>query len=160
MGASPDGILVLSAGGKEERVPLEFKCPFPFSLDGGQSESLSYRFSPFHSWTKVPAPYYTQCQLTMMVTDSQRMLLAQYTTEKTTIFEVKRDDSWLAYMLLLIRASHSQKKPVTEAIASNTALMKIYEMLLEQTRGGIQSKVRELGKVDSVNGPDAARFKN
>ena len=49
---------------------------------------------------------------------------------------------------------------MTEAIASNTALMKIYEMLLEQTRGGIQSKVRELGKVDSVNGSDAARFKN
>ena len=48
----------------------------------------------------------------------------------------------------------------TEAIASNTALMKIYDMLLEQTRGGIQSKVRELDKVDSVNGPDAARFKN
>ena len=95
-----------------------------------------------------------------MVTDSQRMLLAQYTTEKTTILEVKRDDGWLAYMLLLIRASHGQKKPVPEVVSSNNALLKIYEMLLEQTRGGIQSKVRELGKVDSVNGPDAARFKN
>ena len=92
----------------------------------------------------------------MMVNDSQRMLLVQYTTEKTTIFEVKRDDGWLAYMLLLLRASHSQKKPVPEVVSSSNALVKIYEMLLEQ----IQSKVRELGKVDSVNGPDSARFKN
>ena len=159
IGASPDGFLVLSVVGKE-RVPLEFKCPFPFSLDGGQSDTLTYQFTPFHSWTKVPAPYYAQCQINMMVNDSQRMLLVQYTTEKTTIFEVKRDDGWLAYMLLLLRASHSQKKPVPEVVSSSNALMKIYEMLLEQTLRGIQSKVRELGKVDSVNGPDSARFKN
>ena len=63
-------------------------------------------------------------------------------------------------LLLLLRASHSQKRPVPEVVSSSNALVKIYETLLEQTKRGIQSKVRELGKVDSVNGPDSARFKN
>lgn len=47
------------------------------------------------------------------------MLLAQYTTEKARV------DDWLAL-------SHSFKKSVYDATESNHALMKLYEVLLQQ----------------------------
>lgn len=160
IGASPDGILVHSINGKDERLPLEFKCPFPFSPDGGPSESLTYQFTPSMHWSKLPAPYYAQCQMTMMVADSPRMLLVQYTTERTMILQVKRDDDWLGLMLPLLRISHIKNTPVSDAVRSSDAIKKLYGMLLHRTREGIQTMVKELGTVDSVNGPDSARFKS
>ena len=87
MGASPDAMLVFrQADGKElGRLAVECKAPCPFKPKGNNT----WTFLPgIAGWQAVPAPYFAQCQLVMLATNTMQTLLLQYLPTGTKVFKV------------------------------------------------------------------------
>ena len=110
------------------------------------------------SWSTVPAHYYAQCQMTMLATGCDSMLLMRYLPEITTAYQILRDDAWAHALLVWLVAFNSFAiKPPTPAMASlaDPARQDLLELSHVDARRG--AHVRELGRVDSVNNQEASQ---
>ena len=120
MGASPDAMLVgRNASGAEILMPVECKAPCPFQNSNG-AEEVTWMYVPnTSSWSTIPAHYYAQCQMTMLATGCDSMLLMRYLPEITTAYQILRDDAWAHALLVWLVAFNSFAiKPPTLALAS------------------------------------------
>ena len=106
------------------------------------------------SWSTVPAHYYAQCQMTMLATGCDSMLLMRYMPEITTAYQVKRDDAWAHALLawLLPFNLFAINAPVLTAALAEIA-EPARQVLLDLSRADARrgAHVRELGRVDSTN---------
>ena len=68
MGASPDAMLVgRDVNDAEILMPVECKAPCPFQHCNGAGEATWVNVPSTSSWSTVPAHYYAQCQMTMLL---------------------------------------------------------------------------------------------
>ena len=109
------------------------------------------------SWSTIPAHYYAQCQMTMLATGCDSMLLMRYLPEITTAYQILRDDAWAHALLVWLVAFNSFAiKPPTLVLAScaDPARMELLQLSRADERRG--AHVRMLGRVDSTNNQEAS----
>ena len=110
------------------------------------------------SWSTVPAHYYAQCQMTMLATGCDSMLLMRYMPAVTTAYQILRDDAWAHAMLVwLVAFNNFAIKPPMLAMATlaDPAHQDLLQLSRVDARRG--AHVRELGRVDSVNNQEASQ---
>jgi hypothetical protein len=159
MGASPDAMLVgRRANGAEIFMPVECKAPCPFQHSNGAGEATWMYVPNTPSWSTIPAHYYAQCQMTMLATGCDSMLLMRYLPEITTAYQVLRDDAWAhALLVWLVAFNNFAIKAPTLALVScaDTARLELLQLSRADERRG--AHVRMLGRVDSVNNQEASQ---
>jgi hypothetical protein len=152
------GMLVCSSkdGSGVMHLPVECKAPCPFHDNTGPSESTPWKYEPqFCAWSRVPPPYYVQCQMTMLATGCSQMLLMQYLPQTTTIYLVQRDDVLARQMLVHLASIHLIVLRRNDAASMGKlfgmpAQAKVFQDLLRFAREGAAG-VTVLAKVDSYN---------
>ena len=159
MGASPDAMLVgRDASGAEILMPVECKAPCPFQHCNGAGEATWVYVPNTSSWSTIPAHYYAQCQMTMLATGCDSMLLMRYLPEITTAYQVKRDDAWAHAPLAWLAAfnSFAIKAPtLVLAPCADPARKDLLQLSRADARRG--AYVRVLGQVDSTNNQEASQ---
>ena len=171
MGASPDAMLLGyrdargAAPATEITMPVECKAPCPFKPNtgpGDQAATWTYVESPLREWDVIPAHYYAQCQMTMLATGSDRMLLMVYSPLTTSAFMVLRHDVWAQRLLVWLSLFNLTK--------IKSASPQVVQLLGEQLKTANTALIQEsraecrkfelLGRVDSSNSSDMvdARF--
>ena len=120
MGASPDAMLVgRDASGAEILMPVECKAPCPFQHCNGAGEATWAYVPSTSSWSTIPAHYYAQCQMTLLATGCDNMLLMRYMPAFTTAYQILRDDEWAnALLVWLVAFNNFAIKAPTLALAS------------------------------------------
>ena len=120
MGASPDAMLVgRDASGAEILMPVECKAPCPFQHCNGAGEATWVYVPSTSSWSTIPAHYYAQCQMTLLATGCDNMLLMRYMPAFTTAYQILRDDDWAnALLVWLVAFNNFAIKPATQVLAS------------------------------------------
>jgi hypothetical protein len=102
LGASCDDLLVIShRGGGVSCVPVEYKCKFPFY---GKDDA----YLPTKQHTGVPAFYYAQLQLQMLVNRAQVGILVLSAVEASTVRLVEFSSEWCTSMLLLVHQVYTR----------------------------------------------------
>jgi hypothetical protein len=157
MGASPDAMLIgVDEHGQETRMPVECKAPCPFKHNIGAGEHAAewtYVASTSREWKVIPAHHYAQCQMTMLATGCDRMLLMVYTPQTTSSYLVQRHDTWaqclLVWLSLLNATQIKPLSPQMAALLANQATM-ARSALIKESLADLR-KCRLLGRVDSYN---------
>ena len=109
-------------------------------------------------WKVIPAHHYAQCQMTMLATGCDRMLLMVYTPQTTSSYLVQRHDTWaqrlLAWLSLL---NVTQIKPPNQQLAGLLAnsVPIARSALIKESMANLR-QCRLLGRVDSYNFPEEA----
>ena len=156
MGASPDAMLVgQDANGRETRMPVECKAPCPFKHNTGPGQDAaewSY-VETTGEWSVIPAHHYAQCQMSMLATGCDRMLLMQYTPLSTSAYLVQRHDVWaqrlLAWLSLL---NTTEIRPINAQVAALLAnSLVVARTALIQESLADRRMCTLLGRVDSYN---------
>ena len=159
MGASPDAMLVgRDASGAEILMPVECKAPCPFQHCNGAGEATWVYVPSTSSWSTIPAHYYAQCQMTLLATGCDNMLLMRYMPAFTTAYQILRDDDWAnALLVWLVAFNNFAIKPATQVLAPCADPARQYLLKLSHADARRGAHVRELGRVDSVNNQEASQ---
>ena len=96
--------------------------------------------------------YYAQCQMTLLATGCDNMLLMRYMPAFTTAYQILRDDEWAnALLVWLVAFNNFAFKPATQVLASCAVPARQDLLKLSRVDARRGAHVRELGRLDSVN---------
>ena len=110
----------------------------------------------------MPARHYAQCQMTMLATECDQMLLMVYTPRTTSAYLVRRHDQWAQRMLAWLSLLNSVKispTPGRQGALLAALLPKARAALIQESVAG-HRKYSLLGRIDSYNNldQDSGRF--